>query len=76
MVRDSADRNMFVVMVEGSWWVTCYVHEKRGQGRSARRSLVGAYHVPDVTQEDPIGVLTGLAAQMALPPSERWRPRP
>jgi hypothetical protein len=58
----------------GDFW-TAYVHVKVGEGRSARRTLVGTFHIPlsDYDADGP-QLLRALAYQMELPPSDRWTP--
>jgi hypothetical protein len=67
--------NPFVVFRAGPGFWTAYVNVKTGEGRAARRRLVGTFHLP-VRGSDPSGpqLLRALATQMELPPSDRWTP--
>lgn len=66
--------SIYVVLTSHPGFTTAYIHSKRGQGRSARRSLLATVHVPEPTQGDLTHVLEAVAHEMRLPPSARWQP--
>lgn len=67
--------NPFVVITVHDRFYTAYAHEKQGHGRSARRRLLDVVHVPRLQEREPLPtVLRRVAAQLEVPPAQRWQP--
>jgi len=75
MLDGPSTANPYVVLRIARGYITAYVHVGTGEGRARRRQLLHTVYWPHVPEDDLTDVLRGVAAQIALPPSERWRPR-
>lgn len=76
MIRPRTDRTMVIHVVTAETYHVAYVWGRSRNTRTIVRDRLEVVRVPRQADDDLPAVLEAVAAELVLPPGDRWRPLP